>query len=103
MITRQIIRVLLFTSGGLLAIDSTLAVEISRGEILSSTCFACHGTDGQSHGAIPSIYGIPEASLQAKLMAFKQDKHLATVMNRHAKGYSDEEISLIARHLSGLT
>ena len=81
---------------------ASVCAEVSRGAILSSTCYACHGTDGHSKGAIPSIYGIPADSLVAKLQAFKHDRTLATVMNRHAKGYTDEEIDIIAAYLSQL-
>jgi sulfide dehydrogenase cytochrome subunit len=83
-------------------LSTAVHAEVTRGAVLSSTCFACHGTDGHSQGAIPSIYGIPAESLVAKMQAFKNDQALATVMNRHAKGYSDEEILLIAEHLSQL-
>jgi sulfide dehydrogenase cytochrome subunit len=79
---------------------AAVADEISRGAMLSASCYACHGTGGHSQGSIPSIYGIPKDSLIDKMQAFKNDRTLATVMNRHAKGYTDEEIRLIAEHLS---
>lgn len=83
-----------------LGAGTSSATEVSRGAILSAPCFACHGTNGHSKSAIPSIYGIPSESMVAKLQAFKHDRTLATVMNRHAKGYTDEEIQLIADYLS---
>lgn len=74
--------------------------EILRGEVLASTCFACHGTDGKSTGSIPSINGIPADSLRRTLQEFRDGRRPATVMDRHAKGYSDEEIASIADYLS---
>lgn len=74
--------------------------EILRGQILASTCFTCHGTDGVSPGAIPSIAGIPAESLRRTLQEFRDGRRPSTVMGRHATGYSDEEIASIADYLS---
>ncbi|MBZ0071009.1 MAG: c-type cytochrome [Gammaproteobacteria bacterium] len=74
--------------------------EILRGEILASTCFTCHGTDGKSPGAIPSIAGIPADSLRRTLQEFRDGRRPSTVMGRHATGYSDEELASIADYLS---
>jgi sulfide dehydrogenase cytochrome subunit len=84
----------------LLAAAPLAQAEISRGAVMASTCFACHGTDGKSTGAIPSIYGIPEQSMIAMMNAFREDLRASTVMNRHAKGYTNEEIIHIATYLS---
>jgi cytochrome subunit of sulfide dehydrogenase len=86
----------------LLAASPLAQAEISCGAVMASTCFACHGTDGKSSGAIPSIYGVPAASLIANMKAFKEDLRASTVMNRHAKGYTDEEITHIANYLSAI-
>ncbi len=74
--------------------------EILRGEVLASTCFSCHGTDGKSAGSIPSINGIPADSLRRTLQEFRDGRRPATVMDRHAKAYSDEEIASMADYLS---
>lgn len=74
--------------------------EILRGEILASTCFTCHGTEGKSPGAIPSIAGIPADSLRRTLQEFRDGRRPSTVMGRHATGYSDEELASIADYLS---
>ncbi|MCG5516164.1 MULTISPECIES: c-type cytochrome [Ectothiorhodospira] len=74
--------------------------EVTRGELMANTCFACHGTDGHSAGSIPSIYGYPPEILVGQMKAFREGRRPATVMDRHATGYSDEEIELIAEYLS---
>jgi sulfide dehydrogenase cytochrome subunit len=74
--------------------------EILRGQILASTCFSCHGTDGKSMGSIPAINGIPAESLRRTLHEFRAGQRPATVMDRHAKAYSDEEIASMADYLS---
>ena len=77
-----------------------LAVEITRGLMLSSSCAACHGTDGKSPSAIPSINGKSIEFLLQALYDFKSGKRAATVMGRHASGYSDEELRRIADYIS---
>ncbi len=78
-------------------------VEVDpRGEILALSCASCHGTDGESVGIMPGFYGKPAAYLKTALIEFKNDERYSTVMGRHAKGYTDEEIDLIAEYFGGL-
>lgn len=85
--------------GGAL-MSSQAAAEASRSAVLASTCFACHGTDGKSPGSIPSIYGYPAEVMEMQLRTYRDGTRAATVMDRHAKGYTDEEIGMIAKYLS---
>lgn len=77
------------------------AVKVSRGAVLSFSCAGCHGTDGKSPGAIPSIAGKSAEFIETSLKDFRTGKRASTVMGRHAKGYSDEEIKLIANFFAG--
>ena len=81
---------------------SLQAAEITRGVMLSNSCAACHGTDGKSPGEIPGIYGKSSEFISQALLDFREGKRPATVMGRHASGYSDEEIQLIAEYFSSL-
>jgi sulfide dehydrogenase cytochrome subunit len=72
----------------------------ASGAVLASTCSGCHGKDAGSVTEIPPIFGRTEAQLVQALQEFKTDRRPATVMNRHAKGFSDEEIVLIAREIA---
>lgn len=67
-----------------------------RAAVLANSCAACHGTDGQSPGAIPALNSKSADFIAQRLKEFKTDQRPGTVMNRLAKGYSDEEIALIA-------
>jgi len=71
--------------------------DMASGAVLTYTCFSCHGTDGESTGGMPTIAGKSEGYISGMLKDFKQDKHSATVMNRIAKGFSDDEIETIAK------
>jgi sulfide dehydrogenase cytochrome subunit len=70
------------------------------GATLAATCTGCHGPAGQSAGAIPSIHGRAEADLLQAMLDFKNDRRPATMMNRHAKGFSDEELAALAREIA---
>ena len=80
---------------------STLAEPVTKGAMLSITCAGCHGTDGKSTGAIPSIAGKSADYIEKAMVEFRDDKRPSTVMKRHATGYSDDEIKLIAEYFSG--
>jgi sulfide dehydrogenase cytochrome subunit len=76
------------------------AIEITRAVMLSNSCAACHGTDGKSPGAIPSINGKSSNYISQALFEFRDGKRKATVMGRHASGYTNEEIRLMADFFS---
>ena len=68
---------------------------------LAATCTACHGTDGRSvDGIPPSLAGQDKNSLLQTLKEFKAGKRPATIMHQHAKGYTDEQLELIATYFS---
>lgn len=67
---------------------------------LTLTCAACHGTDGKSPGAIPTIDGKSVKEMKDALTGFKNGTRPATVMSRLAKGYTDQEIDALADYFS---
>ncbi|NTU98071.1 MAG: sulfide dehydrogenase [Chlorobiaceae bacterium] len=69
-----------------------------RGLVLSLSCSSCHGTDGKSVGLIPPINGRSTSYIESAMLAFKSGARYSTVMSRHAKGYTDAEIRLIAEY-----
>ncbi len=65
--------------------------------LLASSCAACHGTHGHSVGIMPALVGLSERYFIDKMNAFRASTRPATVMIRHARGYTDEEIKLLAK------
>jgi len=67
---------------------------------LALSCAACHGTDGKSPGAIPTIAGRSAKDIKDALVGFKAGTRPSTVMTRLAKGYTDPEIDALAAYFS---
>ena len=78
------------------------AQEITRGAIIATTCYTCHGTKGNSPGAIPSINDISPDRMKRTLMEFRDGTRASTVMGRHASGYTDDEIAEVAQFFGNL-
>jgi sulfide dehydrogenase cytochrome subunit len=79
-------------------LPSMHAGELGRGALLSSSCEGCHGTNGHSPGSIPDISGKTAEYIRLAMEDFRSGKRQSTVMGRHMKGYTDEEILLIAEY-----
>lgn len=92
---------LLLGAAGLLA-GTAQAQEITRGAIIATTCYTCHGTYGVSPGSIPSIDEISTERMISVLQGFRSGQRMSTVMGRHASGYTDEEIVELSKYLGNL-
>ena len=69
--------------------------------LIAGTCANCHGPDGRSTGGIPSLRGVNERHLLARMQAFKAGSATdATVMTRLMKGYDDAQIQALAQWFS---
>ena len=73
---------------------------------LAASCAACHGTQGNavsidnSAVSIPVLAGVSKADIISKLQAFKSGERSATVMHRHAKGLTADEMTALAEYFS---
>ncbi len=65
-----------------------------------ANCFNCHGTEGRTHSAIPAIAGRDRAYLEETLKSYKAGSKPATIMHQLAKGYTDDEIAVLADYFS---
>lgn len=63
---------------------------------LAATCANCHGTNGRSVGESVSLAGIPAADTLKKLSEFRDGTRPATIMHQITKGYTEEQLKLVA-------
>ena len=80
--------------------SSAAAAEDQAARSLAATCTGCHGPGGNSAGAIPTIAGLERAYIVTAMQEFKAGTRQATVMHQHAKGYTDQEVEILADYFS---
>jgi sulfide dehydrogenase cytochrome subunit len=82
---------------GLLAASvGAQAQDANLGRNLAATCANCHGTNGLARGDMKPLAGLSAEKLIAMLADFKSGNQPATIMHQISKGYTDEQIKLIA-------
>lgn len=70
---------------------------------LAANCANCHGTKGIAEGSMPSLAGQQKTFIVEQMKAFRDGKRTATIMHQLSKGYTDQQIELIADHISRQT
>lgn len=80
----------------LLAAQSAYANTPLAGRYLAANCANCHGTNGQSVGGMESLAGYDRGRFVQTMKAFQSGERPATLMHQIAKGYTDEQINLMA-------
>ena len=79
------------------------AQDSTQARSLAATCFTCHGTDGRSvNGIPPSLAGQNKQYLLQQMKALRAGERPATIMHQQAKGYTDEELELIAGYFASV-
>jgi sulfide dehydrogenase cytochrome subunit len=68
---------------------------------LAASCAICHGTNGVSAGGgMPQLAGQSKETLARHLKDFKDGKRPATIMHQIAKGFSDEQLEVLAAYFA---
>ena len=73
-----------------------------RGTALAHACVTCHGPEGRSQGAIPSLATLSSTDIMTALQAFRAETRPSTVMHRIAKGLDDADITAVATYFATL-
>lgn len=79
------------------AASQVVHAEPSRGQVLAAQCAQCHGTNGT--GGFESLTGRNAASLYNGLLEMKA-RPIENIMDRQARGYTDEQLWLIAQYFA---
>jgi sulfide dehydrogenase cytochrome subunit len=87
----------LFTGLALVAtVASAQTTTVGQpGRLLASNCFQCHGTNGKGPG-FDSLAGKSSSEIYKELKEFQSGKEGNGIMARHAMGYTDAQMQLIA-------
>jgi sulfide dehydrogenase cytochrome subunit len=71
-----------------------------KGQMLSLSCSSCHGPDGKSTAVTPYIAGMGKTTMYKTLLDYKYGRKSGTMMPKHAKGFSDEELEQVSYYFS---
>jgi sulfide dehydrogenase cytochrome subunit len=94
--------------GSLLALAVSLSMPAvslaasTSGRLLASQCAQCHGTDGHAVGDIDRLAGESVAEMLDELLEMKYSPRQDKLMHRQARGYSDNQLRLIAEYYAAL-
>jgi cytochrome c553 len=77
-----------------------LAQDPNTGRNLAASCAMCHGTDGRGATGYQPLAGMAKDELVRKFAGFRSGATPATVMHQISKGYTDQQIQLIAGYFS---
>jgi cytochrome c553 len=83
-----------------LASGASRAQDAQLARNLAATCANCHGTQGQARGDMTPLAGMAAEKIVGAIAEFKSGARSATVMHQIAKGYSDEQIRLLAGYFA---
>jgi cytochrome c553 len=93
---RTAVPTLALTALAALAATGALAQDANLARNLAATCANCHGTNGQARGDMKPLAGVSADKIVAALADYKSGNQPATIMHQISKGYTDEQVKLIA-------
>ena len=79
---------------------SQMPASPSLARNLAAQCANCHGTNGKSVAEVPSLAGQPATVIVQKMKDYRDGKLPASIMHQLTKGYSDEQVALMADYFS---
>jgi sulfide dehydrogenase cytochrome subunit len=90
-------------SASLLAAQAFALADAARpAPLIAQACAGCHGQNGAGQGQTPPIAGVPKENFIQTWAAFRANERPATIMNRIARGYSDQEVAALAEYFASL-
>ena len=82
------------------AATAVQAQDANLARNLAATCANCHGTNGQARGDMKPLAGLSAEKIIAAVADYKSGAQPATIMHQIAKGYTDEQIKLVAGYFA---
>ncbi len=84
----------------LLATGAAQAQDMTLARNLAAHCANCHGTNGNARGDMKPLAGVPADKLVAMLADYRAGNQPATIMHQIVKGYTEDQIKLIAAYFA---
>ncbi|MDR2240341.1 MAG: cytochrome C [Zoogloeaceae bacterium] len=85
-------------AASLLGFAATALADDVLNRNMASACASCHGTNGHSVGGMDPLAGMPKDEMIRKMKDFRTDAKPATLMHQLAKGYTDQQVEMIANY-----
>jgi cytochrome subunit of sulfide dehydrogenase len=82
------------------AAPSAWAQDAHLARNLAATCANCHGTNGNARGEMKPLAGLPAEAIVGLMGEYKAGRLNGTIMHQIAKGYTDEQIKLVAAYFA---
>ena len=78
------------------------AADPNLGRNLAATCTNCHGTNGNAvkGSGMDSLAGMAKTKTLQKLADYRSGDKPASIMHQISKGYTDEQLDLIATYFA---
>ena len=78
------------------------AADPNLGRNLAATCANCHGTNGHAvkGSGLDSLAGVEKTKTLQKLADYRSGDKPASIMHQISKGYTDEQLDLIATYFA---
>ncbi len=67
----------------------------------AAACSGCHPASSRVSSPVPRLNGLDRAAMVRAMQEFRSGQRAGTVMDRIAKGFTDEEIQAIAAWYAG--
>jgi len=79
-----------------LALITAAAVASAQPPVGAASCTGCHPSSARISSPVPRLSGLDRAAIARAMQEFRSGQRAATVMDRLAKGFTDDEIQAIA-------
>jgi sulfide dehydrogenase cytochrome subunit len=86
---------------GVALLAASVPAGAEPGRLLASQCGQCHGTNGAGPG-FDELAGKSSSELFHELLEMKYRANIEGIMDRQARGYTDDQLRKIADYLSTL-
>ena len=79
-----------------IALIAAATVASAESPAGAASCSGCHPSSARVASPVPRLVGLDRAAIVRAMQDFRSGQRVGTVMDRIAKGFTDEEIQAIA-------